>query len=133
MTEAIPTNAPRIKRKHSIWFSQKQDTSPVSRLRFTENEWKAILEAVTFQADYLAQQQYPIHREFWVNHDYFWAHEADPNSEKGKLWTFHTDKCGELKNRVAKLNLIERQLMIHFKMIDGSDPAWIRTKDRMMQ
>jgi len=119
------------KRKHSIWYAEHQDTSPVCRLRFTENELRAILGAVTFTADSLVKE-FEIHKPFWLSGELFRAHEADPNSENGKLWKFHTDRCGEIKRLVSKLNLIERQLMIYFKMIDGSCPELLRTRERTM-
>jgi len=128
MTESVATP----KRKHSIWYGENRDTSPVSRLRFTENEWKLILAAITMTADALVKE-YHEHRPFWSGEGgYFMAHEQDPNSEKGKLWRFHTDRCFEIKRQVARLNRIERQLQIHLGMIDGSFPEYMRTRERIM-
>ena len=119
-------------KRKSIWRMEKTDTSPVSRLRFTENEWKLILESVSFMADYLVEQEYPKHRQFWLNQEYFMTHETNPESELGKQWREHTDKCGEIQTKVGKLNLIERQLELHFKLITGRLPEWKRTLHRVM-
>ena len=119
-------------KKRSIWRMEEADKSPVSRLRFTENEWKLILKAIGFYADYLAEQEYPKHRHFWLNSEYFQAHETDPESELGKQWRIHTDKCGEIKTKVRELNLIERQLELHFKIINGKTKEWMRTVHRVM-
>jgi len=128
LTESVATP----KRKHTRWFQEHKDRSPVSRLRFSENELQSILEAVTFRADYLVKQEYPAHKEIWLSSEHFRAHEANPNSELGKEWTEHTDAVRDIKAEVSRLNLIERQLQLHFKMIDGSYPEALRTRGRVM-
>lgn len=120
------------KKRHSAWYLEHQDTSPVSRLRFSENELQSILEAVTFRANYLVKQEYPAHKEIWLSSEHFRAHEANPNSELGKEWTEHTDAVRDIKAEVSRLNLIERQLQLHFKIIDGSFPEALRTRERTM-
>jgi len=133
LNEAQKAEGPEQKPKRkSIWHIEGKDTSPVSRLRFTELEWKAILEAVGFQADYLVNHEYPIHKEIWLNQEHFAAHETNPNSELGQEWTKHTDMVQDIKNQVVTLNGIERQLQLHFKIIDGSVPEFWRTVKRVM-
>jgi len=127
MTESVAVP----KKHHSLWYSEHQDTSPVSRLRFSENELHLILGAVTFTADSLVKE-FEIHKPFWLSGELFRAHEANPNSEEGKLWKFHTDRCGEIKREVGNLNRIERHLMMYFKIIDGSCPEALRTRGRTM-
>jgi len=120
------------KTHHSIWYAEHQDTSPVSRLRFSENELHLILGAVTFTADSLVKEFEREHKPFWLSGELFRAHEVDPLSDKGKLWKFHTDRCTEIKRQVSNLNRIERQLMMHEGTIDGSCPEALRTRGRTM-
>jgi hypothetical protein len=126
LTESVVTH----KRK-GVWHGEREDTSPTTRFSFSENEGKLILEAVTFRADSLVKE-FEDHKQFWLNGELFSAHEQDPNSEEGKLWKFHTDRCMEIKNEVARLNGVERQLQLHFKIIDGSCPEALRTRERTM-
>jgi hypothetical protein len=110
----------------------KKEPERVMRLRFTESEWKLVLEAVSFIADYLALKEYPKSRSIWLDTEHFEAYEANLDSDMGKAWTEHTNKCQQIKNKVERLNKIERQLQLTFKLIDASTPEWIRTKDRFV-
>jgi hypothetical protein len=112
----------------------KTDLSPVRRFRFTELEWKLILEAVSHYADYLAQVEYEKLQEP-KKKEWNRCFAIDPyqhDKELWKTWIELTNKEQAIKTKVAQLNLIERQLMLAFKLIDRRVPKWQFTINRVM-
>jgi hypothetical protein len=129
-------------RKYQKW-TQKTDLSPVRRFRFTENEWKVILEAVGFYADHLAQVEYPKVKElhdFLIQTNMAYHHglhenwlgfqPGDPNYD---AYQKADAEYEGIKKKVNTLNAVERQLMLAFGMVSADIPKWALTTKRMMR
>jgi len=130
------------KRKYRKWTS-KTDMSPVRRFRFTENEWKFILEAVTHYIDYMAEVMFPPLREQLnqLIHDNMRYHggvgnwlgvkPGDPQHEEYQKVNSEVEL---LRSKVNALEAVERQLRLAFHLIDPKIPNYQYTPyERVMR
>jgi len=126
-----------------VKYRKKNDISPIHRLRFTENELRLILESVGFYADHLSQKVYPKVKGQWdqlvrenmryhgqVLHEQWLG--VKPGDPQFLAYEKVDSQIKELRTKVDGLNLIERQLMLDFKLIDSKTPQWQLTFKRIM-
>ena len=130
-----------MREKYHKW-TVKTDLSPVRRFRFTENEWKVILEAAGFYADKLAQEKYPKVKELYdylihanmsyhegLHENWLGVKPGDPQYEEYQKVNAEYEG---IRKKVHTLNAIERQLMLAFNMVSADLPKWVLTKERIM-
>ena len=91
-------------------------TKAVRRFRFTDSEWKLILEAVSHYSKHLFEVEYPQHQKIWLGQEYFWAHQKDPSSPLGLEWQKNADMCTQIRAKVSRLDLMERRLTRRVRM-----------------